>query len=98
MYEISDQQLSEWDGLCEKATAGPWVLWDGCSWRRYGSTSRESHSTRRVGLHCFVATCQSLATQSARRWEVGSERMGCRLRTQSYRWRDVVHRRLQLWR
>lgn len=22
--------------VCEAATPGPWVLWDGCSWRRFG--------------------------------------------------------------
>ena len=25
--------------LCEKATPGPWELWDSCSWRRFGSAA-----------------------------------------------------------
>lgn len=27
--------------VCKRSTPGPWVVWDGCSWRRFGSIPAE---------------------------------------------------------
>ena len=29
--------------LCDEATPGPWALWTGCSWRRFGSEHPGHH-------------------------------------------------------
>lgn len=38
---ISKSRRAELKALAEKATAGPWEVWDGCSWRRIGSATTD---------------------------------------------------------
>lgn len=36
---LSESELTEIERRANAATAGPWAVWDGCSWRRIGSES-----------------------------------------------------------
>lgn len=36
---MTHEQRAELRRLAEAATPGPWELWDGCSWRRFGSVT-----------------------------------------------------------
>jgi len=38
---ITDEKLDELITIAEKATPGPWALWDGCSWWRFVSESSD---------------------------------------------------------
>jgi hypothetical protein len=35
----TEEELAALDAAAAQATPGPWALWDGCSWRRFGSES-----------------------------------------------------------
>lgn len=39
--------------VCEAATPGPWKLWDGCSWRRFGCEAQDEHW---YGKHVILPT------------------------------------------